>query len=65
MARVRELANAAKDRHSAVIIAGGVPDTLMPGWGFRLTDYDLQSLVAYLRSLEAFAPPIVPPIIGP
>ena len=47
------------------IIAGGVSETLMPGWGFRLTDYDLQSLVAYLRSLEAFAPPIVPPIIGP
>jgi mono/diheme cytochrome c family protein len=45
------------------IIAGGVPDTLMPAWGNRLTDYDLQSLVAYLRSFEPTAPAIVPPIL--
>jgi mono/diheme cytochrome c family protein len=47
------------------IIAGGVPDTLMPAWGSRLTDYDLQSLVAFLRSMEPSAPAIVPPILGP
>ncbi len=46
------------------IIAGGIPDTLMPAWGNRLTDQDLQSLVAYLRSLESTAPSIVPPITG-
>lgn len=46
------------------IIAGGVPDTLMPAWGARLSDYELQTLVAYLRSLEINAPPIVPPIVG-
>jgi mono/diheme cytochrome c family protein len=45
------------------IIAGGVPDTLMPGWGSRLNDQDLQSLVAYLRSWEATAPAILPPIL--
>jgi mono/diheme cytochrome c family protein len=45
------------------IIAGGVPGTLMPAWGTRLTDYDLQTLVAYLRSFEPTAPPIVPPIV--
>lgn len=44
------------------IIAGGVSGTLMPAWGSRLSDYDLQSLVAYLRSLEANAPAILPPI---
>jgi mono/diheme cytochrome c family protein len=46
------------------IIAGGIPDTLMPAWGSRLTDQELQSLVAYLRSLEPSAPAIVPPITG-
>ena len=45
------------------IIAGGVSQTLMPAWGSRLSDYDLQTLVAYLRSLEANAPPIVDPVI--
>lgn len=46
------------------IIAGGVSGTLMPAWGSRLSDYDLQSLVAYLRSLEETAPAIVPPILA-
>ncbi|MEN8241509.1 MAG: c-type cytochrome [Chloroflexota bacterium] len=45
------------------IIAGGVSETLMPAWGSRLNDYDLQTLVAYLRSLEVNAPPIVDPVI--
>ncbi len=47
------------------ITAGGVPGTLMPAWGNRLNDQDIQSLVAFLRSLEPSAPPIVPPILGP
>ncbi len=47
------------------IIAGGVPGSLMPAWGSRLSDYDLQSLVAYLRSLEQSAPVILPPIREP
>ena len=47
------------------IIAGGVPDTLMPAWGSRLTDRDIQSLVAFLRSMEPSAPAIVPPILNP
>ena len=47
------------------IIAGGVPETLMPGWGNRLTDQDIQALVAFLRSLEPSAPVIVPPILEP
>jgi mono/diheme cytochrome c family protein len=47
------------------IIAGGVPETLMPAWGSRLTDQDIQSLVAFLRSLEPSAPAIVPPILEP
>jgi len=47
------------------IIAGGVPDTLMPAWGSRLTDRDLQGLVAFLRSMEPSAPAIVPPVLSP
>jgi mono/diheme cytochrome c family protein len=43
------------------IIAGGVPETVMPAWGNRLTEEDLSALVAYLRSLEATAPPIANP----
>lgn len=46
------------------IIAGGIPETLMPSWGSRLTDQDLQSLVAFLRSMEPSAPAILPPILG-
>jgi len=46
------------------IIAGGVPDTLMPAWGSRLSDQELQSLVAFLRSLENSAPAILPPILA-
>jgi mono/diheme cytochrome c family protein len=45
------------------IIAGGVPETLMPAWGNRLTDYEIQSLVAFLRNLELSAPVIIPPIL--
>ncbi len=45
------------------VIAGGVPGTLMPAWGSRLTDQDLQSLVAYLRSFAETAPVIIPPVI--
>ncbi len=47
------------------IIAGGVPGTLMPTWGSRLSDYEIQTLVAYLRSLEESAPSILPPIREP
>jgi hypothetical protein len=45
------------------IIAGCVPVTLMLTLGSRLTDYDLQTLVASLRSFEATAPQIAPPIM--
>jgi len=47
------------------IIAGGVPDTLMPAWGSRLNDRDIQALVAFLRSMEPDAPAIIPPILSP
>ena len=47
------------------IIAGGVSDTLMPAWGSRLDDRQLQSLVAFLRSKEPSAPVILPPILSP
>lgn len=46
------------------VIAGGVPDTLMPAWGSRLNDKELQSLVAFLRSWEDSAPAILPPVLG-
>jgi mono/diheme cytochrome c family protein len=47
------------------IIAGGVPESLMPAWGSRLTDQDIQSLVAFLRSMEPSAPAIVQPNLKP
>ncbi len=46
------------------IIAGGIPDTRMPAWGSRLTDRDIQSLVAFMRSKEPSAPVILPPILS-
>ena len=48
-----------------LIIGGGIAETMMPAWGSRLNDYDLQILVAYLRSLEETAPVIVSPILNP
>jgi len=45
------------------IIAGGIPETLMPAWGSRLNDRDIQSIVAFLRSMEPSAPSILPPIL--
>lgn len=47
------------------IIAGGVPDTMMPAWGTRLSDRQIQALVAYIRSWEPTAPPVVPPVLEP
>jgi len=38
------------------IISMGVPGTLMPAWGARLNEADINSIIAYLRSLEATAP---------
>ncbi len=43
------------------IISGGVPDTLMPTWGTRLSEAELQSLVAFIRSLENNTQPILQP----
>lgn len=47
------------------IIAAGIQDTLMPAWGTRLTDQDMQALVAFLRSLEPTAPPFASPVNNP
>jgi mono/diheme cytochrome c family protein len=46
-----------------LVIAGGVPDTLMPAWGSRLTDQEIQNVVAYLRSWQENAPAILPPVL--
>jgi mono/diheme cytochrome c family protein len=43
------------------IIYGGVPDTLMPTWGVRLSDEEIRSLVAFIRSLETSTTPILQP----
>lgn len=40
------------------IIANGVPETMMPAWGGRLDEARINSLVAFLRSLEETAPPV-------
>ncbi|NDJ84893.1 MAG: c-type cytochrome [Chloroflexi bacterium] len=40
------------------IIAGGVPDTIMPAWSGRLTEADILALTAFIRSWEPTAPPV-------
>ena len=43
------------------IITLGVSGTVMPAWAGYLTEDDIISIVAYLRSLEPTAPPMVNP----
>lgn len=43
------------------IIAMGVSGTLMPAWGGRLSEAQINDLIAYLRSLQASAPIITQP----
>lgn len=38
------------------IIAMGVSNTIMPAWGSRFSDADINAIIAYLRSLESDAP---------
>jgi cbb3-type cytochrome c oxidase subunit III len=40
------------------IIAYGVPNTVMPAWTGYLTEADIAAITAFLRSLEATAPPM-------
>jgi mono/diheme cytochrome c family protein len=47
------------DAATMQIIAGGVPGTVMPAWGGRLTETDLTALTAFIRSWEPTAPPVV------
>lgn len=44
------------------IIRNGVPGTAMIGWGDRLTEEEILSLVAYLRNWEATAPEVATPV---
>lgn len=48
------------DRQMAGIIQGGVPGTAMPAWlsdyGGPLTEQQIESIVAYIRSLQPKAP---------
>lgn len=44
------------DEAIAQIIAMGVPGTVMPAWGGRFSEADINAIVAYLRSKEATAP---------
>jgi len=43
------------------IIAMGIPGTVMPAWGGRFTDAQINVLIAYLRSLAQDAPTITTP----
>lgn len=42
------------------IISGGVTGTKMPAWGGYLTEADINAITAYIRSLAATAPIVVP-----
>lgn len=57
----QQFLNETPDAAIQQIIALGVPGTRMPAWGGRLTEYDITSLVAYLRSLEPTAPAMAAP----
>jgi cytochrome c oxidase cbb3-type subunit 3 len=46
------------DQAIVQIIAQGVPGTMMPAWGARLSNEEINAITAYLRSLEATAPPV-------
>ncbi len=43
------------------IIAQGVPGTAMPAWGARLSDQEIQAIVAFIRSWEPTAPEVAVP----
>jgi len=43
------------------IIAMGVSGTVMPAWGGRFSDAQINDIIAYLRSLAPNAPTITPP----
>lgn len=44
------------------IVRNGIPGTAMIGWGDRLTDEEILSIVAYLRNWEATAPEVATPV---
>ncbi len=46
------------------IITNGVPGTAMPAWGTRLTQQEIQAIVAYIRSWEPTAPEVATPQRG-
>jgi mono/diheme cytochrome c family protein len=58
----KEFLSSVTDDQIHGIIAGGVPGTAMPTWlneyGGPLTDQQIRSLVAYLRSLQPNAPSV-------
>jgi mono/diheme cytochrome c family protein len=62
------LQNTQDERFMAVVRAG-VPSTTMPAWsvdfGGPLTDEDIRSVVAYMRSWESTAPVIEPAVFEP
>jgi cbb3-type cytochrome c oxidase subunit III len=47
------------------IISGGVSGTMMPAWGGRLDDAELNAIVAYLRSFEPSVSIIDDPTVNP
>jgi cbb3-type cytochrome c oxidase subunit III len=57
----QNLLNNTPDAAIRQIIAMGVDGTMMPAWGGRLTDADINAITAYLRSWESTAPPVAQP----
>jgi mono/diheme cytochrome c family protein len=53
--------DATSDAAIRQIIAMGVTGTVMPAWGARLSDAQINDLIAYLRSMAATAPTITQP----
>lgn len=53
--------SAKSDRELLDIIAKGKPRTAMPGWKDKLTDQELEDVLAYIRSLIQFQRSLTPP----
>jgi len=50
--------DATSDAAMRQIIAMGITDTIMPAWGSRLSDGQINDIIAYLRSMQVDAPTI-------
>ncbi len=59
---VQSFLTTTSDQAMMAIIANGVPGTIMPAWGDRMSESDLQALVGFIRQWEPTAPEVAVPV---